>query len=273
MSQNNASVRVYMDGISGNAADVISALPSVTRVPEPHTADVWLVTAARDVARAAAQDAPMVLVVDEVDYLGEVCWCAPVAVSLSDSCGVLAGAIRAAHNGDCYISPSVAALLRRFPAPDEYDLLRTIFERPDLTLKQLATHLGVSARSARARLHNLYTLACAGTRAGLVVEALRKRWINPQDYALTSAPCAALAPRERDILQMIFRWPDISMADLCHALDVAEGTLRTWMRAMYSRAGVHSREALLIKALRRGWVSLDEVFLDGVMEKRGGTMT
>jgi hypothetical protein len=92
------------------------------------------------------------------------------------------------------------------------------------------------------------------------VEALRRRWIDPREYGLVDVQVNEKLPDyERELLHTLFYWPNSSIEDLCHVLGAPEGTVRTRMRALFSRAGVHRREALLIEALRQGWATLDEL--------------
>jgi DNA-binding NarL/FixJ family response regulator len=234
----------------------------------PESADVVVVYGPHTVDAVRKYDRTVVIL-DNLpgSIVVDIVYCANAGWLSYDGPWSLVQAILDACDYKFYLSPSVQALLRQLPSPEQYQVLRYLIERPSALTRDIAKALGVSDATVNARYQVLRERAGAANRAGVVLYALRHGWLSleesgifengdgepPEEFHNHRQP----SPEELDLLAAVFRWPDVSIKDMASALGVPIGTVRGRVRMLHIRLNVSSRAELILKSLRQGLIKLD----------------
>lgn len=256
-------IKVFASNIDDSIDEQLRSIPSVQLVEDAAAADVWFVVGREGLEQATYANvrSRTVLAVDSVSYLDDVGFQVAAVVCIRDDAGVFECAIKAAAAEDYYRSPTINALIRLLPSPEELRLLRLVIQYPNDSQVELAGRMGLKPTAVKNHFKALYRRAGVGTQTGLILAAVRLRWIDPSEFGLDGADsdaCITLTPGEMELLRTICRWPDATEEELASVLPVEKSTVSFRMHTLRSRAGVNKREAMIVEALRLGWVKPEE---------------
>ena len=117
--------------------------------------------------------------------------------------------------------------------------------------RDIAARLGLAPLSVKSHLARIAAVVGIGDRAGLGVHAVAAGHARVQP-----APAPQLSSRELDVISGVVE--GLSNAEIGRRLHLAEDTVKTHLRRVLIRTGLHTRAGLAARAVVSRWVALPE---------------
>lgn len=90
-----------------------------------------------------------------------------------------------------------------------------------------------------------------------VARKVLDRFVSSSGKPKKQEPLETLTQREMDILKLVTR--GLSNKDIAEELFLSMRTVQGHLRSIFSKVGVGSRTEAVVRALKKGWVTLDDV--------------